>query len=959
MFQRVAYLLALTLLLATPSGCTKENEDYCTKEDPSCPAGKVCNIDEKVCEPIILSDAIGAGDDSHTTDAGFDAVDAGDASADAEAGLDTNTDASPQDLEEKLTLGDECQLAEECKSGFCANGVCCNGACEGTCRSCVVDGKEGVCTNSPLNTDADGDCAKSSTECAGNCDGAGACQYPGGEKDCGDANCSTGALTTSACDGSGACEPTTVDCGGYTCMDALSCRTDCSDAAHCTGTAQCLGTECVSNLGLGSGCGTNNKACASGFCTDGVCCNTACNEDCHVCNSQGTCTAENQIPCGDPSCTGGVSLTYACDQGTCKTSSVLCDPYICAPSAVSCMTRCGGDTECIDGYCTPDGACADMKTYGQGCDGGNECASSFCTDGVCCNTACNEDCHACSSQGICTAENQVPCGAATCTSGTARTFTCNQGTCQTSAVSCEPYLCAANAVACMTSCGNDGECIGGYCTPAGACLDTKANGEDCGDGNECDSGICTAEGVCCNTTCNGDCETCYRKTQCSPENLGTACAGVHEDVCSTDLNALLTPQCDGVHHDCQNKSTDCGAFFCTVKFGDDACNTNCTQHSDCQSGLCDLHFGPLNKCVPDTSICFVGKSGCGAAGSRAQPKCTIQECLETKKLYVVVGGAGNLETYSEQLTTKANVWVFAPDSKISPNRYMVEVNPATSPALNTGGYQVVISGLSFIPSGTNAAVDAGGTGELLLEGCHVQNVGGSGVSSTGGSVEIRDSVVLENGLHGVNMLGGSLDVRRSQISKNAGTGVAAANTNALTIINSDIRSNGADGLTLGMLSTPATIAGTLIAYNDVYGLRMTAGSSNVTNCTIVYSGSTVFSTYLGQVHCGVSGINFHNSIVWDIHTSGTSYTDNAGTGALCSFSFSDVRGLGTSGTNYELYPAFIAPGRNNQNFRLNKTSPCVDRGSNNAPNVNLLTTDLDARSRIYNSTIDMGPYEYQ
>ncbi|MBW2736470.1 MAG: hypothetical protein JRH20_29130, partial [Deltaproteobacteria bacterium] len=114
MFQRAVYLLTLTLFVAALGACTRENENYCTEEDPTCPEGKVCNVDINECQPLVLSDAIVAGDDSQTTDAGFDAADAGDADGDAEAGLDANTDAAPQDLEEKLGLGDECERGDPC-----------------------------------------------------------------------------------------------------------------------------------------------------------------------------------------------------------------------------------------------------------------------------------------------------------------------------------------------------------------------------------------------------------------------------------------------------------------------------------------------------------------------------------------------------------------------------------------------------------------------------------------------------------------------------------------------------------------------------------------------------------------------------------------------------------------------------------------------------------------------------
>ncbi|MBW2736276.1 MAG: hypothetical protein JRH20_28140, partial [Deltaproteobacteria bacterium] len=352
-------------------------------------------------------------------------LDTASAGPDADA---TPPDATPPDatapdlIPDTLAIGEICAEAQDCESGFCADGVCCNGACEGSCRGCALEGQVGLCGNVPLDEDPNDDCAGSSTECAGSCDGAGACQFPGGDATCGEITCAEGALTSSACDGAGACERSTQSCGSYACSDDATCRTDCSLNEHCTGAAQCFGGACVSNLELGAACGTNAKVCASGFCADGVCCNTACDQDCHVCSAQGACTAEDQVPCGDASCSAALFSTFTCNQGSCATRIEPCSPYICAPTGALCALKCGSDDECLAGH---------------------------------------------------------------------------------------------------------------YCSAAGACVATKANGEDCAASNECSSAICTAEGVCCDSACDGDCETCLGKAQCSAKPAGAVCWGVHEAVCAT------------------------------------------------------------------------------------------------------------------------------------------------------------------------------------------------------------------------------------------------------------------------------------------------------------------------------------------------------------------------------------------------------------------------------------------
>lgn len=68
----------------------------------------------------------------------------------------------------KKAAGAVCSGAQECLSGNCVDGVCCNTACNSICQRCNIAGSIGTCTNIPAGTDPD-------NECAGNCNGAGAC----------------------------------------------------------------------------------------------------------------------------------------------------------------------------------------------------------------------------------------------------------------------------------------------------------------------------------------------------------------------------------------------------------------------------------------------------------------------------------------------------------------------------------------------------------------------------------------------------------------------------------------------------------------------------------------------------------------------------------------------------------------------------------------------------------------
>ncbi|GAB4210429.1 MAG: hypothetical protein OHK0013_31050 [Sandaracinaceae bacterium] len=67
-----------------------------------------------------------------------------------------------------------CTTDAQCASGECVDGICCSEACTETCRSCIVPGMVGTCTDVPAMTDPDLECP------GGYCDGMGACDVPDG-----------------------------------------------------------------------------------------------------------------------------------------------------------------------------------------------------------------------------------------------------------------------------------------------------------------------------------------------------------------------------------------------------------------------------------------------------------------------------------------------------------------------------------------------------------------------------------------------------------------------------------------------------------------------------------------------------------------------------------------------------------------------------------------------------------
>lgn len=152
------------------------------------------------------------------------------------------------------------------------------------------------------------------------------------------------------------------------------------------------------------------RQCASGFCIDGVCCNTACDGQCvtcalpdalgdcsiaapgtdphhdcgagglcdDVCGQHGACVdrvGEVCIPsaCLDDGVHAIVEVTCKQAGGACDTATVDCAPYRCGVASEGgppgCLPSCRSIDDCAEGYaCDPDGRCG-LRPDVAGVDG--------------------------------------------------------------------------------------------------------------------------------------------------------------------------------------------------------------------------------------------------------------------------------------------------------------------------------------------------------------------------------------------------------------------------------------------------------------------------------------------------------------------------------------------------------------------------------------------------------------
>jgi hypothetical protein len=422
-------------------------------------------------------------------------------------------------------------------------------------------------------------------------------------KNCVDGVCC--AQTAAEC--SGKCKSCNVAGKAGTCNNVPAGQPDetCPSDLACDATQQCKAL-------LGHTC-TSFTECASGNCTDGVCCNTACNGTCQQCN-------------------------LAAKLGTCSpVPKDIEDPPTCASDPIQ-PRACDGAGVCGAG----------KRASGKPCNAGIQCTSGYCVDGFCCNTSCATACYTCAkpmAEGTCSAlaageadhSATTPCdgpmqycsGSGTCATNKKP----NGGLCPNGASDCGSGFCI-DGVCCATAClgtcqscnvgGSAGTCVfaplgeqdtnataactgaGMYCDGTGVCTSgKKANGASCTVAADCGSNFCV-DGVCCESACTA---TCY------------TCAASGNGKCTGVLPGATDP----------NAATKCEApNFCTnlreCTSGKKPNGATCTMDSDCGSNFCvdgtcceSSCSGPSNRCKSCKNA--TGSCAFAAAGTDLHNDC--------------------------------------------------------------------------------------------------------------------------------------------------------------------------------------------------------------------------------------------------------------------------------------------------------------------------------------------------
>ena len=193
-------------------------------------------------------------------------------------------------------------------------------------------------------------------------------------------------------------------------------------------------------LDIGVACSADDE-CASGYCRDEVCCDSACDSPCRGCSvsgSEGTCGQLPKGAAGQPSCA----------------------PYLCDGQDEACPSSCITNDDCADeAVCDESSECAPPLAAGSSCTRADQCASGQCINGVC----------GLDEGDLCTSADE-------CVSGY-----CLDGLCCAQA-SCLPYICG-EAGQCRQTCESTAHCASGHtCSSAGQCLPAAVDESDDGCG---------------------------------------------------------------------------------------------------------------------------------------------------------------------------------------------------------------------------------------------------------------------------------------------------------------------------------------------------------------------------------------------------------------------------------------------------------------------------------------------
>lgn len=556
----------------------------CTN-DANCPHGQYCGVDGKCANGRGWNDG----------GAGGERVDGGDGFTDSGMG-----DGGAEPCSTTSCTGC-CDATGACRSGETPDACGANGMSCGSCGAGLVC-RLRECQ--PLT--ANGGLCQTDAECAHD-----HCV----DHVCCNATCTEPCESCAIAGKVGRCSPieetseVAAACAPYVC-DGINgtCPTTCTTQRQCAAGRFCDGAgACVVLKSLGDAC-TSSSQCTSTFCADGTCCDKPCSGSCDRCNLPGSLGACSPAPATDPG-------SPACG------SNVTCDGTL-PDCPILCASGCPAHTYCSTSYCSA------QKQNGVQCSAPDECLNGKCVDAVCCNTACDGDCDACSaaagasSDGVCTLlGNARICRAATSLCDVEERCAGTSATCPNDSFADAGVGCGTPAYSAWGPCTPSAVCstsgkqtrthTSQACTGTGACVSE--------DATETQSCVPATNGRSCGDTTFGQYTSCSYPLACSTS--GTRTRTRVDPVCTNGTcTSVQTTETDSTGCARATTGTSCG----TTQMGPwgecgytDACATSgthsrpVTTYTCSATGSCD----PSTTNEVDTSLCTRNTQGTTCAST--------------------------------------------------------------------------------------------------------------------------------------------------------------------------------------------------------------------------------------------------------------------------------------------------------------------------------------------------------
>ncbi len=337
----------------------------------------------------------------------------------------------------------------------------------------------------------------------------------------------------------------------------------------------------------------------------------------------------------------------------------------------------------VNGTTTVPAAEVYDPSRGLPCTTNTQCTTGFCVGGVCCNSACTDQCFSCTQTGsIGTCSPKANGAACNDSNACTQTDTCQNGTCTGS----NPIVCAP-----------PDQChLSATCDPAtGTCVyPNQSNGTTCNDGNAC--------------TQTDTCEN-------------GACSGANPVVC------MALDQC----HDAGTCNTSTGACTNPIKPNGTSCNDGnvCAQDRSCQNGICTSS----NPAVcPITGYCPSNATSCCPAGFTAVVLSSADDTFQTAQQSQCIVGLEGRDTIAAQ--GGHSIVIGGPNDDTiqaaNGNNYVVPGGGVDTVATGTGDDTVAIYDMCELVSGDTVDLGTGnntliaplGLSDLQARGLNIANV---------------------------------------------------------------------------------------------------------------------------------------------------------------------------------------------------------------------------------------------